>query len=237
VDNHAKLLFIVAIKIMKLNFLKPILICTLAMGLMTFAPGKSLAGVVIGNQLYTPVSLKLVVTYYDANGDFKKLTIASKDILNLQGYPPGDELALGPLGDVYVIDKNTVITDLTATGFFFMNFNQLLLSSPQQNNGGFKFTELGILSVNYYSDGGLNDPGGHGSGYWFEVSGSYSRSGQGSAVASNQQNVNVKFKASALAGQGFDLAAFSVSPNNTAPLPVTGSASGKGSGKVQAPPQ
>jgi hypothetical protein len=236
VDNHAKLLFIVEIKIMKLNFLKPVLICALTMGLMTFAPGKSQAGVVIGNQLYTPVKLKLVVTYYDANGNFKKLSIAAKDILNLQGYPPGDQLAVGPAGDVYVIDKHTVLTDLTATGYLFMNFNQLLYSATQPDSGGAStFTELGILSVNYYSDGGLDDPSGHSSGYWFEVSGSYARSGKESAIASNQQTVNTTLKASALAGQGFALAALSVNANNIAPLPLTGSASGSGSGKVQAP--
>jgi hypothetical protein len=239
-DNHTKLLFIVEIQIMimKLNSLKRFLGCALAAGVLAFAGGKVQAGAVIGGQLYTPVSLKLVVTYYAGNGKFKKLTVSAKDILVLLGYAKNNQLARGPGGDIFVIDKNTVMADLTVGGFLSMDFNQLLYTEVHPNDGAaFTFTESGLLAVNFYSDGGADESGGHSSAYWFEVSGVYTGSGQVSAIKNNENNeqtVKENLKSPALSGDGFDLDAFNANFANSPSVPVTGDVSGSGSGMVLA---
>ena len=218
---------------MKLNFLKSIFVCTLAAGLMASATGNATAGTVIGGQLYSPVNLKLSVGYYDSVGKPKKLNVTSKDILLVLGFAKSDQLASGPGGDIYVIDKNTVMTDLTEAGYLTMNFNQLLYTEKHPNGGeAFSFTESGTLTVDFYSDAGNDENSGLSSQYWFEVSGAYTGSGKVSAVKNNQQTVSENLKSPALHGNGFDIDAFNISENNLAPLPVTGSASVSGGGKV-----
>jgi len=232
VDNYTKRLFIIEIKIMKLNFLKYFLAC--ALGLMTFSAGQARAGTVIGGQLYSPLSLKLSLTYYDSNGKFKKLAISTKDILLALGYAKNDQLATGPGGDVYVIDNGTVLADLTTSHFLTVNVNQLLYSQtqPNENSAAYSFTESGLLTINFYSDGRVEDPSGHGSDLWFEVSGTYTGSGQVSATKNNQQTIQHNIKSQALTGGGYDSNVASANPNNPSPLPATGNASASGSGKV-----
>jgi hypothetical protein len=220
---------------MKLNFLKRIFVCALAAGLMAFATGKAAAGVVISGQLYTPVSINVVVTYYDSLGKLKKLTISNQDILLLVGYGKNNQLARGPNDDIFVIDKTSVLTDLTEDGYLSMNFNfgaGVYTQTPADDSLAFKFNEASILDVNFYSDAGLDEFDGHGSDYWFEISGAYSGSGKASAIKGNQRNVNVSFKSPAMGGIGFDADTANANPNNSAPQPVTGKVSGSGSGKV-----
>ena len=217
---------------MKLNFLKYFFACLI--GLMASNAGQAKAsGTVIGGQLYLPLSLKLALTYYDSNGKFKKLAVSTKDILLALGYAKNDQIASGPGGDVYVIDKGLVVADLTAGGFCFAQLNQLLYSETHPNDGeAFSFTESGLLTMKFYSDGSFEDPSGHGSDLWFEVSGTYTGSGQVSAAKNNQQTTSHSIKSSALSGGGFDADVTSANENNPAPLPVTGSVSASGSGKV-----
>jgi hypothetical protein len=234
-DNHAKLLFIVEIKIMKLNFLKRIFICALAAGLTAFATGKAAAGVVISGQLYTPVKISVVVTYYTSPGKLKKVTISNKDILLLVGAGKNNQLARGPNDDIFVIDKNSVLTDLTEDGYLSMNFNfgsGVYTQTPADDSLAFKFNEASVLDVNFYSDAGLDESGGHASDYWFETTGAYSGSGNASAIKGNQRTVSESFKSSAQSGTGFDVDTTNANPNNSAPQPVTGKVSGSGSGKV-----
>jgi hypothetical protein len=234
-DNHRKLLFIVEIKIMKLNFLKHIFVCALAAGLMAFATGKAAAGVVIGGQLYTPVSINVTVTYYDGVGKLKKLTISNKDILLLVGFGKNDQLARGPNDDIFVIDKTSVLADLTEEGYLFMNFNfgaGVYTQTPADDSVAFKFNEASLLDVNFYSDAGFDEFDGHASPYWFEISGAYAGSGNASAIKNNQRTVNVSFKSPAMGGVGFDVDTTNANPDNSAPLPVTGKVSGSGGGKV-----
>jgi hypothetical protein len=257
-DNHTKLLFIVEIKIMKLNFLKYFLAGALTVGFMTFAAGPARAGTVIGGQLYAPLSLKLVFTYYDSTGKFKKLTVSTKDVLVALGYGKKDQLARGPGGDVYVLDQNTIVSDLSASGFLTENLNRLVYNETSHSNGGvvllnsaFNYSEAGVLDLKVYdnpqvdevtnviSAGVTNitsvlDPAGSrlASSFWFEVSGAYTRTGQDSAIKNNQQSVKETIKSPALSGSGFDPDVTSANENNRPPLPVSGSVSGSGSGKV-----
>jgi hypothetical protein len=225
---------------MKLNFLKRISICALA--LTALVAGKVEAGVVIGGQLYTPLTINLSVTYYTSGGKIKKTTITSKDILNVQGYK-GDQLARGPGGDIYILDKNTVVADLTASGYLTANLNVLLYSETSKTQGAvvlinsaFNYSESGVLNLDFYSDpqfdedGSLDQPASEAaSHYWFEADGAYSRTGKVSAIKDNQRSVTENFNAR-LAGNGFDI---DIDPIN--PLPVTATVSGSGSGLVLAP--
>jgi len=235
-------MFIIGNKIMKLNFLKRILAGALALALLASAATKSVAGVVIGGQLYTPLTIKLVATYYTSSGKFKKTTITSKDILNVQGYK-GDQLARGPGGDIYLLDKNTVVADLTTSGYLTANLNALLYSETSHSNTGvvllntaFTYTESGILSLDFYSspqfaeDGSLDQAASRAaSHYWFEADGAYSRTGKVSAIKNNQRSVTENFNAMP-DGNGFDV---DIDPIN--PLPVTSTVSASGSGSVLAP--
>jgi hypothetical protein len=234
-DNHAKLLFIVEIKIMKLNFLKRFSICALAAGLMAVATGRAAAGVVIGGQLYTPVKINVVVTYYTSVGKLKKLTISNKDILQLVGGGKNNQLARGPNDDIFLIDKTSVLSDLTEEGYLSMNFNfgsGVYTQTPADDSLAFKFNEASVLDVNFYSDGGLDEAEGHASDYWFETTGAYSGSGKASAIKGNERTVSESFKSSAQSGVGFDIDTLPANENNSAPQPVTGKVSGSGSGKV-----
>lgn len=220
---------------MKLNFLKHIFVCALAAGLLAFATGNAAAGVVIGGQLYTPVSINVAVTYYDGTGKLKKLTISNKDILLLVGFGKNDQLARGSNDDIFVVDKTSVLADLTTDGYLFMNFNfgaGVYTQTPADDALAFKFNEASILDVNFYSDAGFDESGGHASPYWFEISGAYAGSGQASAINGNQRSVKASFKSPAMSGTGFDVDTANANPNNSAPQPVTGKVSGSGGGKV-----
>ena len=227
---------------MKTNFLKHILGCSLVLALTASVVGKVEAGVVIGGQLYTPLTIKLVVTYYNSNGKFKKATITSANILNVKGYK-GDELARGPGGDIYVLDKSTVVEDLTADGYLTANFDVLLYSETSQTQGSvvlinsaFKYTESGVLGLDFYSNPQFDEGGGldqaasrAASSYWFEADGAYSRSGRASVIKNNERTFTENISAS-LYGSGFDT---DIDPVNQ--LLVTSTVSGSGSGLVFSP--
>jgi hypothetical protein len=218
-------------KIIKLNFMKQILGCMLAVGLMTFATHKAQAGVVLGGQFYIPMNLKFVVSYYDGNGKLKKLTVTTKDLLLLLGFAKNDKVVRSGPGDIYVVDKNVIVSDLTAGGYLTMNFNNLLSNETDANNSdAFTFTEAGMLSVNFYSDGRQDESNGHGSDFWFEISGDYTGSVKVSATKDNQQTQKIDFKSSALNGDGFDVDVFNVNSANSPSVPVAGNVSGNGSG-------
>jgi hypothetical protein len=224
---------------MKLNFIKRILGCVLALALLASAADKAGAGVVIGGQLYTPLTINLSVTYYTSSGKLKKTTITAKDILNVQGYK-GDQLARGPGGDIYLLNKTTIVTDLTASGYLTASLDVLLYSETSHSQGGivllnsaFNYTESGILNLNFYSNPQFDEGGGldqaasrAASHYWFEAEGAYSRSGKVSATKNNQQSVTENFN-SRLDGNGFDIDIDTINP-----LPVAATVSGGGSGLV-----
>jgi hypothetical protein len=233
-DNHPKLLFIVEPKIMKSNFAGCFSSCVLGVALM-LAASKSQADTVVGGQIFAPVNLKLTFTFYDAAGKLKSMAATSKDILLLLGFSKNSQLARGPGNDIFVLDKNVVMTDLTAAGYFSMNFNQLLYTETHPHNGvAFTFVESGTLAVNFYSDAGADLSNGHSSDFWFEVSGAYTGSGSASAIKNNEQTVKENFKSSGLDGVGFDLNIFGINAANSPTVPVSGGASGSGSGKVLA---
>jgi hypothetical protein len=209
--------------------------CALAAGLMTFAADNSQAAV-IENTIFAPINVKLTVYYYASNGKIKAATLVSKDVLKILNYPKGDQLAVATgesvdfdNGDVCIIDKNTLVEDLTADGYMTAELNSLVDSNTSKDNGSFKDTSAGSFVLDFYSDAGDDLDGGHDSDYWFEVTGAYTSKASGSAIKGGNQNESLSFKAKA-DGQGYDV---DLGSDN---LPVIGSASASGSGKVAVVP-
>ena len=216
---------------------KIVSVCALATGLATFATSSSQAGVVIENTLFTPLNIKLVATYNDPKtGKLKQVSLSTKDFLKTFGYDKGDQLAVtigdGGTGDVYVINKNSVITDLTEDGNVFLDSNELV-SHESGNKNSDKYSSAGTLTIDAYSDP-VFDPefdqsaSEDNSDFWVEASGIYSYTETESAPDKNgNSSRTTSLTAGALTGEGFD-----VDLNDESALPVSGSVSGKGSGKV-----
>ncbi len=224
-----------------MKLIKGIMGCALAAGLMTFAADKSKA-VVIDNTLYTPVNIMLTVSYHDAKtGSLKQYSVTSKEVLKALGLPKGDQIALRDYeGDVYLINKTTVLEDLTTAGYVTMNFSDTLDNeiNGKKDDGSYKYAEAGILNLDVYSDPQFSEGLDQGaseeaSDEWFEISGFYTYNETGSKFDKNDnRNISVTIKASALSGTGADA---NPPKNQDVPNPttVTGSTSSSGSGKVE----
>ena len=200
--------------------------CALAAGLMAVAP-QSQAGVVIENSLLAPSNIKVSYSYVNSKGKIQKVSFTNKDILKYYNYPNGSQLAYYfGTGHVYVINKGVVLGDLTSFGELYVETNDLIDSTTPGKNGAFKYAESGNVFIGFYSNDGIlgdND-------YDFEVSGTYSVAYSESAVNNKgAYNVSESFKTSNLTGSGYD---YDVSDIE---LPVSGTASASGSGKLLAP--
>jgi hypothetical protein len=216
-----------------------ILMGALAAGLMAFAIDKAQA-VVIANELYTPLNIKLSVSYWDAKGNIKQARVTSKEVLKQVGAPKGTLLAVdfnAPY-DVFLINGKTLGTDLTTAGYVTMYASDTLNNQIDGKNGSYKYSEAGILELDVYSDPvftgeipvldkGLSEEA---SSEWFEISGFYNYNETGSAIdKSGYRKYSVNYKAKALSGLGAD----STSPKDVPdPTVLTGSVSGRASGKI-----
>jgi hypothetical protein len=217
-----------------------ILGCALAAGLMAFATDKAQA-VVIGNELYIPLNIKLSVSYYDANGNIKQARVTSKDVLKQVGAPKDTILAFdfSSPWDVFLVNKTTVLTDLTDSGYVTMFWSDTLDNQINKGNGSYKYSEAGILEIDVYSDPvfteGLDKAASEeNSSEWFEISGFYTYNGTGSAIDNNgNQKFSANYKAKALSGYGHDSVMDLDIPSTTV---LTGKASGSASGKLSVAP-
>jgi len=92
---------------MKLN--QVITGCALAAGLMAVA-ASSQAGVVIGSDLYAPVTIKAKLSYVDGD-KFKTMSFGNKDIMETWGYTDkGDKIATqvsGSFGGLYIVNDKS----------------------------------------------------------------------------------------------------------------------------------
>ena len=226
-----------------------ILGCALVAGLMTFAAGNVHAGVVIGNTLYSPFKLKLTIGVYNSKDAIKKVSINSKEVLKMLGYSKNVDLAINTgnvqNNDVYLINKDSVLEDLTTLGIMTVDVNELLDSTSNGNNGKFKYASSGIVSIYFYSNTQffsesavvpliINNPNldqaasEEASDYWFEISGLYSYSESGSAINGGKQKITTHLKSFGnLSGMGYD-----IDLNNPYPTTVKGTGSASGSGKL-----
>jgi hypothetical protein len=240
-----------------MKLIQGILGCALVAGLVALAADKAQAGVVIGNSLYAPLSIKLSVRYYDKNDKIKQYRVTSKDVIKTLGLPKGDQLAVehtgsdSSSGDVWVINKTTLVSDVTASGYLSLTTSDTLDNDVEKASGSYKYAEAGILELDVYDTpifGGMVMTGGvvnasvaegldqaasrEASGQWFEITGFYSYKEKGSAIdKKGNETISSSLKAGALSGTGADAASKKDVPTPTA---LTGSASAKGKGKVNA---
>jgi hypothetical protein len=211
---------------------------------MAFAADKAQA--VLNNDFYSPLNIKLAVSYYDTNGTIKLARITSKDVLKKAGASKNTLLAFDYDDvDVFVITKTnktiTNVTDLTTAGNVTLNLSRTLHNNITGKDGhSYKYSETGVLEVDVYSsplfdlvgetevlDKGSSETN---SAEWFEISGFYSYKETGSTLDKNGiQNISVKLDANALGGLGSDSTLGLDIPDPTA---LSGKASGSGSGKI-----
>ena len=228
--------------------------CARALGLTAFTTGTTLAaGTVIGSTLYTPLSLKAVITYNDPKtGKLRLVGVNTKNFLKTYGYA-GDRLAInigtGGAGDVYIIRGKTVVTDLTVGGYAIVTTDQLV-SHTSGNIKREKFTSSGILTLSGYSNPqftnvnpgvvqnnavshllapGFDKVGSeNASTFWLEVSGVYSYEETYTAPDKHSEiKRGTNLKSDDLSGEGYD------SYLSELHLPVAASLSGKIGGKVR----
>jgi hypothetical protein len=191
----------------------------LAAGLMALALGKAQAGVVISNTLYLPLNIKMTASYVNADGKIKTAKVTAKTILfEIWDFPAGTMLAIAPNNHVYAISKTEVLEDLTAYTYFYFGRDLLLYTST-----GNKFDTAGLASLYFYSD----FDSGTDSDYWFQTTGTFRLGGTDSDVNSDgYYKESVKLRINDLGGVGYN------DDVSGSALPVTGSMSGSGSGKL-----
>ncbi|HXI69028.1 MAG TPA: ice-binding family protein [Verrucomicrobiae bacterium] len=189
--------------------------CALAAGLMTFATNKAQANLVIDNTVYAPFKLKLSTQYMDGN-KHKKASITSKDFLKDEGYNNKVQLVVNTdTFDIWVVNKDTLVANLSSDDTLSIFFSDSQTTQPNPKKESYK--ETGVLEV--ISDG-VNS---------FDISGAYSDSySWGKVDKKGNQTYKESLTAKDLSGDGI----FSALSADT--LPVTGSASYKGSGKMSA---
>jgi len=201
-----------------------IVMSALAAGLVAFAADKVQAGgIVIDDSLFVPMTVKLTVSYMDGI-KVKTAKVTSKEILANADAPKGATLAVFD-GDVYVVTKTDVIDNLTDEDVMFITLNRLDSGEVDGTNGEFKYAEVGLGELEFYSDGDsevLAD-----NQYSFDVTGQYTFNEKQSAI-DNAGNFKLSetFSSKAFSGPGYD------HDVTDATLPVTGSLKGNGSGKL-----
>lgn len=202
---------------MKLN--QVITGCALAAGLMAFAASNVQAGVVIDNSLYSPLNLKATVKYYD-NNKVKQATETSKQLLKDLGFNGNVKLALGPSlsenwYDVYVINKDSVVANLTTSGLASVSQDESFYTYNEGNNN-YKWQSEGTVSVNV-NDGESDTFNVNGSGLYTEK---YSSKWNDNNSNVNQ-NLNLKITDATGTSYVADL-------GSSLPTTISGSASGAG---------
>ena len=203
-----------------------ILGCALVAGLMTFAADKAQAGVVIGNTLYSPLKLKITVQYIK-NGKVAKASVTAKQILKDLGWSDARQLAVSrDTGDVWVLNKKALVTDISSypNDYLFVNLNWYDYGYTGKNDN--TYNESGVAYVNFYDDG--YEANYKESSNWFEISGAYTYKDVDGPVKNGSYQDNESMKANALSGDGY----FSNVDFDYGSVPVTGSASYNGNGKL-----
>jgi len=207
---------------MKLN---QILMCAAAAGAMAFVSNQAQAGVVINNDLYTPLNVKGTFSYVKSAGKIQQVTFTSKDILKYEDFPKGTMLAVGPDQYIYAISKTAVLENLSVDGYFV--FSPTTVIETVTDVKSWKNIEVGTVVFDFYSDADnseafpITD-----NEYVFQGTGIYTLTETESKDNSKGIYTETdKFK-STLGGTGYD---FDVSESL---LPVTGTSSGSGSGPI-----
>jgi hypothetical protein len=195
-----------------------ILGCALVAGLMTFAADKAQAGVVIANDVYSPLKLKITAQYLDGS-KIKTMSISSKDVLKDLGYNSNVQLASASYApfDIWVINKDTLVQDLSTNDTLYLDY-EYVVSNPGKNG---KYNEAGVLEV-YFSSDMSSD--------YFDVYGVYSYSSNtGKTSSKGTYKFKEMLKSKTMSGYAY------FPSLSSSDIPVTGSASYNGSGTLTAP--
>lgn len=223
--------------------------CALVAGLTTFVSVPAQAGgTVIGNTVFTPLNIKLKVQYTDSKGKVHEAGVTSKDLLKLIGAAKGNQLAtdydgFGDEADVFLIDKDSVIADLSSDSIFYISFNQLVSKYDKGGkNGSFSEAERGIVSMEFDSSytiySGVQPLFITPEDYvTFEATGVYTWQESGGAIKNGDQKISTNLSVSKVIGSGFDSSLTPTIQPKEAPsggsyLIKDGSASGSGGGTV-----
>lgn len=197
--------------------------CALAAGLMTFASGKVQAGTVIDNSLYSAFKVKATLTYVNDADKYKKMSFNNKDLLEWSDTAgSGHKLATHD-GDVYVIDKDAVLANLTEEGYTDISIDEYISVDTTSNNGHTeKHTGQGYIDSYFYDS--TSTPY-----YAINLYGVYSDSWTDKYNNNNSTvNTSASLKANSLAAESFTYDGETYSDY----LPGTGSLSSDGSGKL-----
>ena len=209
-----------------MKLIQGLLGCALAVGLTA---STLQADTVFGNTVYTPLNLKLKVQYNDSKGVVHEANVTSKDILQLLGYPKGDQLAtaydgFGHFAEVFVINKNGIVANLTSQEIFSISFNQLVNKQNKDGkNGSFSVAEKGVVTLNFDFIGFVTNsivaqevPNGEVS---FTANGVYLWQSNGGAIKNGDQKIATKLTTSSFVGDGFGT---NVAPTVKANAAITG---------------
>jgi hypothetical protein len=189
-----------------------ILGCVLAAGLTAHAA----SGTVISNTVFTPLDIKLKVQYNNSSGHVRAMAVTSKDLLKLLGYPASYRLAtdydgFGDAADVYVIDKNSVVEDLTSNDVLSVNFDETVNRYEIENGktGAYADGESGVLSMtldftNIIEAGVADGEPPIGNEFSFEASGVYDWHKIGATIKEGRQKTSTKLRATGMVGVGSD---------------------------------
>jgi hypothetical protein len=221
----------------------------LAAGLAGLITGTAQAGPVVNNTIYTPLNIRLHIQYNDSKGRIRQASLTSKDLLKLMNLSTKDKFAtdydgLGDGADVYVIENNSVIADLTTNDIFTIDFNNLVAWQDQSGkNGNFTQTEKGVLSLNFDFSEFIQPtviaqdvPSGN--EFIFETTGVYFFQRTGAAIKNGSQKITTTLDASRTVGDGGESTVSpGIQPDVSIPtasdfLIKAGTVSGSGSGTV-----
>ena len=230
---------------MKLKTL--ILTCTLAAGLAGFIPVTAQAGPVIDSTIYTPLNIKFQIQYNDSKGRVREASLTSKDLLKLMGFSSKDKFAtdydgLGDDANVFVLENNSAIADLSTNGTFTIDFNNIVVKQDQSGkNGSFTGSEKGVLSLNFdfsqfIQPTVITQDVPSGNEYIFEATSVYFFQETGAAIKNGNQKITTKLDAIRTVGDGGESTVVpGVQPDVSNPtdsdfLIKAGTVSGSGSG-------
>jgi hypothetical protein len=207
---------------------KIIMGCALAAGLMAFAASAqasdsaSSGNIVVGNDLYSPITVKVTVKYVDSKDKITSASATSKDLLNDLGFDTKQvKLCLGEDGDVYAVNKKNgsvvnISPEVEGYGMWVHADEQLQTQKVSgKDNEKVQYQSEGQLHVEFSS-----------SSSEFDISGLYSaKMSSDYQSKDNTSKVSNSAKTSTLTGRAsvVDLGS---------DLPASGSASGGGNGTL-----
>jgi hypothetical protein len=222
--------------------LKNILACALGAGLLTFAGGSAQAALnkktsVIDGFLVIPLNPQLIIKYTDGNGKVQRATINTKALVAAISLDFGENFSGDRIvywyedGDFHLMDKqNNLVNDvndedLSEDGVIVADVTRDSSSTHDGSNGRFTYVETGTDDFEFYSDGDQVTLG-NDTLEFIDDTVPYTYTETAGPIKNGEQQVNITEKAD-LGATGHDFTVVDIDP-----LPIFGSATQNGGGKV-----